>query len=98
MAGNSTQTNSVTHEIIGAGIKVHRVLGPGLLERPYEQCLVHELKLRGLTVDEQRSIPLVYEGIKLDCVYRLDIVVNDTVIVEVKAIESFSDVHVSQML
>jgi GxxExxY protein len=93
-----SDTNSLTHEIIGAAMKVHRVLGPGLLERPYELCLAFELQQRGLQVDEQRAVPLVYEDVKLDCVYRLDMVVNDSVIVEVKAIESLTDVHVCQML
>lgn len=98
MLATPPDINSLTHEIIGAGMKVHRVLGPGLLERPYETCLVFELEKRQLRVDRQRAVPLVYEGVTLDCVYRLDLVVNDTVIVEVKAIESLTDVHVSQML
>jgi GxxExxY protein len=92
------EVNAITHEIIGAGIKVHRALGPGLLERPYQVCLVYELARRGLQVVEQRAVPLVYEGVKLDCAYRLDMVVNETVIVEVKAIDWLTDVHVSQML
>lgn len=98
MPGIPTEADSITHEIIGAGMKVHRALGAGLLERPYETCLVFELEKRGLQVDQQRMVPLVYEGVTLDCVYRLDIVVNKTVIVEVKAIESITDMHVWQML
>lgn len=92
------EANKFTHEIIGAAIKVHAELGPGLLERPYTLCLAYELARRGMRVDEERAVSLVYDRVRLDCAYRLDLVVNDTVIVEVKAVERLTDVHVAQML
>ncbi len=92
------ELNALSHEIIGAGIKVHSVLGPGLLEMPYKVCLHYELEKRGMRIEAERAVPLVYDEVKLDCVYRLDLVVNDTVVVEVKAVEALGDVHVAQML
>ena len=92
------EENALSHAIIGAGIKVHRAVGPGLFEKPYRVCLVHELRQRGYEVREEVAVPLIYEGVKLDCVYRLDLVVNESVIVELKTIESITETHVSQML
>jgi GxxExxY protein len=85
--------NEITHEIIGAAIEVHRVLGPGLLESAYEECLSKELQLRDLKVDRQKPMPLVYKGSKLDCGYRLYLVVESKIIVELKSIESFAPIH-----
>jgi GxxExxY protein len=88
----------LTHEIIGAAIAVHKELGPGLLEAVYEECLCHELQLRGVQLDRQKPIPVVYKGSKLDCGYRADIVVCGRVIVEVKAIAAIAPIHDAVML
>jgi GxxExxY protein len=88
----------VAHRAIGAAILVHRTLGPGLLESAYEACLVYELRKFGLRVEQQKPLPLVYESVKLDCGYRLDIVVEDCVIIEVKAVESLASIHSAQLL
>ncbi len=84
--------------ILDAGLKVHRTLGPGLLETAYEHCLAHELKARGLSVRRQVSLPITYEGLTLDAGYRLDLLVNDQVIVEVKSVEVLSRLHEAQVL
>ena len=83
----------ITEAIIGAAIEVHRELGPGLLESAYEECFCHELHLRGLSFQRQVELPVAYKGIKLDCGYRLDIVVENAVIVELKSIEQISPIH-----
>lgn len=85
-------------KIIGAAIEVHRHLGPGLLESAYESCLCHELKNQKLRFDRQKQLPLEYKGIKVDCGYRIDIVVDDRVILEIKTVENFLPVHESQIL
>ena len=85
-------------EVIAACIEVHRHLGPGLLESAYEQCLCHELSLRGLSFERQRPLPLVYKGVHLECGYRLDVVVGSCLIVEVKAVERLLPVHEAQAL
>jgi GxxExxY protein len=90
--------HQLTHEIIGAAIEVHRFLGPGLLESAYEECLCHELALRNLSVQRQVPVPVVYKEVKLECGYRLDLVVEKTVVLELKSIEAFSPVHEAVML
>ena len=80
--------NEITEQIIGAAIEVHRVLGPGLLESAYEECLCHELKLRGLSFERQRPLPVEYKGIKLECGYRLDLLVENAVVVEIKVVSA----------
>ncbi len=90
--------NALTEQIIGAAIEVHRVLGPGLLESAYETCLVFELRERGLKVEQQKPLPVVYKSVKLDCGYRLDVVVENLVVVEIKAVEHLSSVHEAQLL
>ena len=90
--------NSLTDQIIGAAVSVHRALGPGLLESAYEACLYYELVKRQLRVERQKPLPLVYEGVKLDCSYRMDLVVENCLIVEVKAVAKFDRVHEAQML
>ena len=90
--------DQLTEEIIGAAIEVHRALGPGLLESAYEECLCHELKLRGLSVQRQVPLPVIYKGVKLDCGYKLDIVVEGTVILELKTVENLAPVHEAQLL
>lgn len=88
----------LTHAIIGAAIEVHRRTGPGLLESSYEECLCCELDLRGLKYDRQVALPLVYRDRRLDAGYRIDLVVEDSVIVELKAIEKLLPIHEAQLL
>jgi GxxExxY protein len=90
--------NKLSSEIIGAAIEVHKALGPGLLESAYEQCLCHELNLRGLSYESQEPLAIRYKGIKLDCGYRLDIVVEDKIILELKACEKVEPIHKAQLL
>jgi GxxExxY protein len=90
--------DEISHRIIGAAIEVHRHLGPGLLESAYQSCLTFELKQLGLKVEEQKPLPVVYKQVKLDCGYRLDMVVEDEIIVEIKAIEKLLPIHDAQLL
>jgi GxxExxY protein len=90
--------NKTTERIIGAAIEVHRNLGPGLLESAYEECLCHELSQSGLRYQRQVSLPVTYKGLKLDCGYRMDIVVEDSVILEIKSIDEFAPIHSAQLL
>ncbi len=90
--------DSITREIIGGAIEVHRAIGPGLLESTYQACLVHELRERRLNVVEQVPVPIRYKGVQLDCGYRLDLVVNDKVVVEVKSVDALAPVHRAQLL
>jgi GxxExxY protein len=92
------ETNEITRKILDAAYKVHTALGPGLLESAYQACLVHELIKAGLSVDVEKPCPLVYDDIKLDCGYRIDILVENEVIVELKTVEAFRDVHLAQVL
>jgi len=87
-----------TAAIIGAAIEVHSQLGPGLLESAYEQCLCHELHLRGLPFKCQVDLPVSYKGLQLDCGYKIDVIVNDEVIVELKSVERIMPVHEAQLL
>lgn len=87
-----------TKQIIGAAIEVHRELGAGLLESAYEHCLAHELRLRGLSFQRQLEIPITYKGTNLDCGYCVDLLVEDAVVVELKAIEKVLPVHEAQLL
>jgi GxxExxY protein len=88
----------LTREIIGAAVEVHRVLGPGLLESAYEECLCYELSQRGLSFKRQVDLPVVYKGITLDCGYRMDLLVEDRVVIELKTVETLSSVHEAQLL
>jgi GxxExxY protein len=90
--------NDITETIIGAAIEVHKALGPGLLESAYEECLAHELQLRGIAFDRQRVLPVMYKGVHLDCGYRLDFLVEQSVVVELKAVEGLLPIHEAQML
>ncbi len=87
-----------TGPIIGAAIEVHRHLGPGLLESAHEECLCHELHLRGIDFRRQVDLPVEYKGLKLDCGYRLDLIVNEEVVVELKCVERVLPVHEAQLL
>jgi len=90
--------NDLTDAIIGGAIEVHRALGPGLLESTYEMCLCRELSIRGLRFQRQVPIAVEYKGAKLDCGYRVDLVVDETVLVEIKAIDSLLPIHATQLL
>src|ERR1700742_3236699 len=90
--------HEISHSVIGAALKVHSVLGPGLLESAYEACLAHELRKSGFSVEVQVGLPVVYDRIKLDIGYRIDRLVNDLVVVELKSVEEISRVHVAQVL
>ena len=90
--------NEISERIIGAAIEVHRILGPGLLESAYESCLMQELILKGLTAERQKVLPVYYKGINIDCGYRIDILVEDMVIVELKSIDHIQPIHEAQLL
>jgi GxxExxY protein len=90
--------NRISEQVIGAAIDVHRIIGPGLLESAYEACLVFELRDRGFKVEQQKPLPVVYKNDKLDCGYRLDLVIEGRVIVEIKAVERLTTVHEAQLL
>ncbi|GAB5403766.1 MAG: GxxExxY protein [Aureliella sp.] len=94
----AVQTNEITGEIIDAGIKVHRHLGPGLLESAYETVLAYELRQRGLKVETQLTLHIVYEGVSLDAGYRIDMFVEDEIIVELKAVEKMIPLYEAQLL
>jgi GxxExxY protein len=85
--------NEITDEIIGAAIEVHKRLGPGLLESAYEACLTHELTLRNLTVIQQVPVPVIYRETKLECGYRIDLLVEGRIVVELKSVESLAPIH-----
>ena len=90
--------NAVTNAIIGAALAVHRELGPGMLESAYDACLSYELLERGFTIERQKPLPLIYKGQTVDCAYRLDLLVEAAVVVEVKAVERLDRVHAAQLL
>jgi GxxExxY protein len=88
----------ISAAVIGCAIDVHRFLGPGLLESAYEHCLAYEIGAKGHRVNRQQQLPVVYRGVRIDCGYRLDLVVDSLVIVEVKAVESLQPIHTAQLL
>ncbi len=88
----------LTERVIGAAIEVHRTIGPGLLESAYEECLCQELHLRGIRFERQVPLPVEYKGIKLDCGYRLDLLVENAVVLEIKSVEHVLPVHEAQIL
>ena len=90
--------NGLTYEIIGASIEVHKLLGPGLLESTYRECLCRELSLKNIPFRKEFGVPLQYKGIRLDCGYRVDLLVADLVVVEIKAIEALAPIHDAQLL
>ena len=92
------ELNEISAQVVDAAMKVHSVLGPGLLENAYEACLKHELEKRGLDVQQQVGLPILYDGIKMDVGYRLDLLVEDEVVVELKAVENLTAVHEAQLL
>lgn len=90
--------NSITNTIIGLAIDVHRSLGPGLLESAYKECLFYKLTKEGLKVEKEKPMPLIYENVKLDCGYRIYLLVENKVVVEIKSIENINEVHIAQTL
>jgi GxxExxY protein len=98
MSPEAKRLNDLSEQIIGAAIEVHRALGPGLLEGPYEECLCHELKKRRLKCERQKPLPLLYDDVRLPCVYRLDLVVESAIVVEIKSIARWERVHEAQII
>ncbi len=90
--------NQSSKNIIGSAIEVHMALGPGLLESAYEECMCHELKLKGLSFERQKPLLIIYKGKQLDCSYRLDLVVEEAIILELKACKQFEPIHKAQLL
>lgn len=90
--------NEISNRIIGLAIEVHQSLGPGLLESAYKECLFYKLKKSGLIVEKEKPMPLVFEEVKLDCGYRIDLLVENKVVIEIKSVESLNDVHFAQTL
>ncbi|MCP4640284.1 MAG: GxxExxY protein [bacterium] len=92
------QFDPLSNRVIGCAIEVHRALGPGLLESAYEQCLAHELTLQGLPFEIQKPLPVVYKGHQIDCGYRVDLLVDNALIIELKAVDAFAPIHTAQLL
>lgn len=92
------EDNTLTEKVIGCAIQVHRQLGPGLLESIYEECLVYELYKSGLSVERQKAMPVVYDDLRMDAGYRVDLFVEERVIVELKSVETLTDVHLAQLM
>lgn len=90
--------NELSKMVFDCALKVHKSLGPGLLESAYEECLFYELRKQGLNVEKQKPLPLIYEEVKLDIGYRIDIIVNNKLIIEIKSVEALNDVHFAQLL
>ena len=90
--------NEISKKIIGCAIEVHKQLGPGLLETAYQECLLYELKQAGLKVRKEKPMPIVYKEVKLDHGYRIDLLVEEKVVIEIKTVEAFTDVHTAQVL
>ncbi len=90
--------NEIASTIIGCAIEVHKTLGPGLLESTYQECLIYELRNKGLFVEREKPMPIIYKEIKLDKGYRMDIVVGQKVVIEIKTVEFFNDIHIAQLL
>jgi GxxExxY protein len=95
---NNIIENELSGLIIGLAIKVHRRLGPGLLESSYQECLYYEIRKAGILVEKQKNLPLVYEDVKLECGYRVDLLIEKKVVVEIKSVEALNDVHLAQVL
>lgn len=96
--GKFMEINEITKEVIGAAVEVHKQLGPGMLESAYEECLCYELENRGFSIQRQKPVPIVYKDIKLECGYRIDVLVDDTLVLELKSIDAIAPVHVAQIL
>lgn len=90
--------NDLTHLVIGASIEIHRALGPGLFESAYRECLLHELRQKGLLVEREKPVPIVYKDVKLDHGYRLDLLVENKLVIELKTVECLTEAHYQQIL
>jgi GxxExxY protein len=88
----------LTSKIIAAAIEVHKVIGPGMLESAYEECMAHELNQQGLAFERQKAIPVIYKKIKLDCGYRIDLLIEKKIIIELKSIDALAKIHEAQIL
>ena len=95
---DENEINRLTERVIGAAIEVHRALGPGLLESAYQVCLLYELRQLGLSVENEKSLPVVYKGVHIECGYRLDLFVEDSVILELKSVEKLERIHEAQVI
>jgi len=98
MHPEAKRLNDLSEQIIGAAIDVHRALGPGLLEAPYEECLCHELQKRGITFERQKALPLMYGTVTLPCASRMDLVVENSIVVEIKSVARWERVHEAQII
>lgn len=94
----SEELNALSYKVIGLAIEVHRQLGPGLLESAYQQCLYYEIRKAGLKVEKEITLPIIYKEIKLDQGYRIDLLIEDKLVVELKTVENFTSVHFAQIL
>lgn len=90
--------NEIANKIIGVGIEVHKILGPGLLESAYKECLCYKIIQSGLGVEKEKPMPLVFEDVKLDCGYRIDLLVENKVVIEIKSVDALNDIHMAQTL
>ena len=90
--------NEISTIIIGLAIEIHKSLGPGLLENAYKECLFYKIRQRGLIVEKEKAMPLIFEGVKLDCGYRVDLLVENKFIIEIKSVESLTTIHLAQTL
>lgn len=92
------ELNTISYKIIGLAIEVHKQLGPGLLESAYQECLYYEIMNSGLIVEKQKALPIIYKDIKLDHGYRIDLLIENKIVIELKTVEAFTDVHFAQIL
>jgi GxxExxY protein len=90
--------NEISNKVIGLAIEVHSVLGPGLLESAYKECLYYKVNQSGVWVEKEKPMPLVYENVKLDCGYRIDLLIENKLIIEIKSVEALNDIHLAQTL
>jgi GxxExxY protein len=98
MKNTSRQFSALSNRIIGCAIEVHRHLGPGLLESTYQQCLAHELRINGIELEIEHTLPVVYKDIRLDCGYRIDLLIENEIILELKSVEKIAPIHEAQLL
>ena len=98
MKNTSRQFSLLSNKIIGCAIEVHRHLGPGLLESTYQQCLAHELRINGIELEIEHPLPVVYKDIRLDCGYRIDLLIENEIILELKSVEKIAPIHEAQLL
>lgn len=92
------EENEIANKVIGLGIEIHKELGPGLLESAYKECMYYKIGKSGLFVEKEKPMPLVFEGVKLDCGYRIDLLVERKLVIEIKSVEALNDIHLAQTL